>query len=106
LAHFARFDEVLLKSNTRTSAKRRCHRAKRRETATTNELKMNTESTPPRNEDVLTLDEAASILKVSRRTMQTKIRKGEIRASKISRRIVRLFRSDINNFLLRKSTIK
>jgi excisionase family DNA binding protein len=62
---------------------------------------MNTEPIPQRNDDVLTLDEAASILKVSRRTIQTKIKKGEIRASKISRRIVRLFRGDVLDFLLR-----
>jgi excisionase family DNA binding protein len=58
---------------------------------------MNTESN--NHNDILSLDEAATLLKVSRRTVQSLIKKGQLRASKVSTRFVRLFRRDIDAFL-------
>jgi len=55
--------------------------------------------------DVLTMDEAADMLKVTRRTVQNKIKRGEIRAYRASNRFVRLFRKDVNDFLKRYSTL-
>jgi excisionase family DNA binding protein len=61
--------------------------------------------TTTNDSDVLTLDDAAAILKLSRRTIQNLISRGELRAYRGSQRIVRLFRSDLMDYLKRHSTL-
>jgi excisionase family DNA binding protein len=55
--------------------------------------------------EILTMDQAARILSLSRRTIQNKIKAGEIRAYRASQRIVRLRMSDINDYLDRFATL-
>ena len=46
-----------------------------------------------------TLDETADILKVSRRTVQTFIADGRLKATKVGERLVRINKLDLQTFL-------
>jgi len=66
---------------------------------------MQTATIPLSNDsDILTMDEAAEILKLTRRTVQTLIKRGDLRAYRASQKIVRLFRRDVNKFLEKYAT--
>ena len=62
-------------------------------------------TTKSNDSEILTMDQAGAILSLSRRTIQNKIRSGEIRAYRASQRIVRLRMSDINDYLDRFATL-
>jgi excisionase family DNA binding protein len=55
--------------------------------------------------DILTLDETARALKVSRRSISTLIKRGDLRACRASSKIVRVFRKDINAYLEKFATL-
>jgi excisionase family DNA binding protein len=59
---------------------------------------------PSNGNDILSLDQVAEILHVKRSTVQTLIKKGKLKASAISTRLVLVYRRDID-MLLEHSTV-
>jgi excisionase family DNA binding protein len=56
------------------------------------------------DDDILTIDEGAKILQVTKRTVFKFLKSGDLRAHKISYKLVRIFRKDVNAFLQRYAT--
>jgi len=54
--------------------------------------------------DILTIDEVAKMLRVTKRTVFKFLKSGDLRAHRISYKLVRIFRKDVNAFLERYAT--
>lgn len=49
--------------------------------------------------DLLTVREVAAVLKLSERTVRTRLAEGSLRCVRLTRRCVRVRRSDLNKFI-------
>jgi excisionase family DNA binding protein len=52
-----------------------------------------------RKDDILTIEEVAKVLKVSKRTVYRWIETGELKVARIGRKTYRVFESDLRKFI-------
>jgi len=52
-----------------------------------------------KSDDILTIEDVAKVLKVSKRTVYRWIETGELRVARIGRKTYRVFESDLKKFL-------
>lgn len=52
-----------------------------------------------RRDDILTIEDVAKILKVSKRTVYRWIDSGDLKVARIGRKTYRVFESDLNKFI-------
>lgn len=52
-----------------------------------------------RKDDILTIEEVARVLKVSKRTVYRWVDSGDLKVARIGRKTYRVFESDLNRFI-------